>query len=86
MEANAEHLRREFGEISFKSSESVEDFSLCLNTVVSQLHVLHDTITDKEVIKRILHIVPGNLEQVAISIETLLDLNLLSIEEAVGHL
>jgi hypothetical protein len=53
---------------------------------MSQLHVLHDTITDKEAIKCILHVVPENLEQVTISIETLLDLNSLSIEEAVGHL
>jgi hypothetical protein len=33
-----------------------------------------------------LHSVPEKLEQVSISIETLLDLNSLLIEEAVGHL
>jgi hypothetical protein len=33
-----------------------------------------------------LHVVPEKLEQVAISLETLLDLDSLSIEEAVGHL
>jgi hypothetical protein len=85
-EANAERLRREFGDISFKPGESVEDFSLRLNSVASELRVLGDDISDKEVIKRLLHAVPEKLEQVAISMETLLDLESLSIEEAVGHL
>jgi hypothetical protein len=48
--------------------------------------LLGDKISDKEVIKKILHSVPKHLEQVAISIETLLDLNLMSIEVATGHL
>jgi hypothetical protein len=38
------------------------------------------------VIKKILHSVLEQLEQVAILIETLLDLNSMSIEEATGHL
>ncbi len=38
-EANAERLRREFGDITFKAGETVEDFSLRLNTVASQLRV-----------------------------------------------
>jgi hypothetical protein len=37
--ANAERLRREFGDITFKTGETVEDFSLRLNTVASQLRV-----------------------------------------------
>ncbi len=85
-EANAERLRREFGDITFKAGETVEDFSLRLNTVASQLRVLGDDISDKELIKKMLHVVPEKLEQVAISMETLLDLDSLSIEEAVGHL
>jgi hypothetical protein len=36
-EANAERLRREFGDISFKPGESIEDFSLRLNSVASEL-------------------------------------------------
>jgi hypothetical protein len=45
-----------------------------------------DKIIDKEVIKKILHSVPEHLQQVVISIETLLDLNSMSIEVATGHL
>jgi hypothetical protein len=50
------------------------------------LHVLDDDISDKELIKKMLHVIPKKLEQVAISMETLLDLDSLSIEEVVGHL
>jgi hypothetical protein len=50
------------------------------------LRVPGEDITDKEVVKKVLHSVPEKLEQVAISIETLLDLNALSIEEATSHL
>jgi hypothetical protein len=85
-EANAERLRRDFADIDFKPGESVEDFSLWLNAVTSQLRVLGDDISDKEVIKKMLHVVPDKLEQAAISMETLLDLGSMSIEEAVGML
>jgi hypothetical protein len=85
-EAKVERLRRVFGDITFKAGETVEDFTLRLNIVVSQLRVLGDDISNKELIKKMLHIVPQKLKQVAISMETLLDLDSLSIEEAVGHM
>jgi hypothetical protein len=85
-EVNAERLWQEFKDLSIKPGETVEDLSLRLTTVASQLRILDDDISDKEVVKRMLHDVPEKLEQVAISMETLLDLDSLSIEEVVGHL
>jgi hypothetical protein len=85
-DANVERLRREFGDLAFKPDETVEDFSLRLTTVASQLRALSDDIADKDLIKKLLHVVPDKVEQVAISMETLLDLDALSIEKAVGHL
>jgi hypothetical protein len=85
-EANAERLRWGFGELTFNTGETMEDFSIRLNTVVGDLRVLNDVVSDKEVIKCMLHVVLERLEQVAISMETLLDLDSQSIEEAVGHL
>jgi hypothetical protein len=96
-EANAERLRQEFRDLAFKPGESVEDFSLRLSTVVSQLRVLGDNIANRDVIKKLLHVVPEKLEQVAISMETLLDLDSVNRggswssprcgaeEEAAGH-
>ncbi|WVZ66256.1 hypothetical protein U9M48_015503 [Paspalum notatum var. saurae] len=80
-EANAEKLRKEFNELKFKAGEGVEDFSLRLNTLANQLRVLGEDISEKEVVKRLLHSVPESLEQVAISIETLLNLSEVSFEE-----
>jgi hypothetical protein len=85
-EANVEQLCQEFVKIKFKQGETVEEFNLHITALANELRVLGDNITDKEVVKKMLHSVPDNLEQVAISMETLLDLNSLSIEEAVGHL
>jgi transposase InsO family protein len=85
-EANVQRLRQEFAEIRFKPGEGVEDFSLRITALANELRVLGDEVTDKEVVKKMLHSVPEKLEQVAILMETLLDLNSLSIEEVAGHL
>jgi hypothetical protein len=85
-EANAKRLRHEFTEIKFKLGESVEDFSLCIMALANELRVLGDDMANKEVVKKMLYSVPEKLEQVTISMETLLDLNPLLIEEVVGHM
>jgi hypothetical protein len=85
-EANVERLCHDFADIKFKPGESIDDFSICITSIANELRVLGDEITDKEVVKKMLHSVPEKLEQVAISMEPLLDLNSLSIEEATGHL
>jgi hypothetical protein len=61
-EANAERLRWEFSDITFKTGEFVEDFLLGLSGVASELRVLVDDVSDKEVIKRLLHAVLNKLE------------------------
>ncbi|CAN6169870.1 unnamed protein product, partial [Urochloa humidicola] len=85
-EARAQQLRRDYEAIAFGDGESVEDFALRLQGMVSQLAVLGDTIEEKEAVTKYLRVVPEKYEQVAISIETLLDLKALSIEEVTGRL
>jgi hypothetical protein len=85
-EANAEKLRHEFNDISFKSVECVEELALCILGLANQLRSLGGDLPDKKVVKKMLQSIPENLEQVAISMEMLLDLDSLSIEEAAGHL
>jgi hypothetical protein len=85
-EANADRLWQEFAELKFKPGEGVEDFSLRITVLANQLRVLDDDITDKEMVKKLIHTVPEKMEQVAISMEALLDLKSLSIEEATSHL
>jgi hypothetical protein len=85
-EANAEMLRREFDDILFKPSECVEEFAMRISTMANQCRSFEDDISDKKVVKKMLQSMPEHLEQVVISMETLLDLNTLSIEEATAYL
>ncbi|WVZ91404.1 hypothetical protein U9M48_037581 [Paspalum notatum var. saurae] len=72
-ESNAQKLRRDLHDIKFKDGESVDDFSLRLSNLANNLRLLGDNVEDKELVKKML--------QVAISIETLLDVGDLSLEE-----
>jgi hypothetical protein len=85
-EATVDKLRHDCGDLQFKAGECVEDCAQRATTIANQLRLLGDKISDKEVIKKILHFVPEHLEQVAISIETMLDLNSMSFEVATDHL
>jgi hypothetical protein len=85
-ESNAQQLRREFAAMGWKNGETAEDFSLRLTGLANNLRILGDNITEAEVVRKMLQVVPEDLSQVAISIETLLDLNTISVEEVTGRL
>lgn len=85
-EGNAQTLRRDFNNITFKDGESVDDFYMRITSLVNNLRVLGDTKDETEVVRKILQVVPERLEQVAISIETLLDVGTMTVEEVIGRL
>jgi hypothetical protein len=85
-DANAEQLRKDFNNIRFKDGESVDNFSMHLTGLANNIAVLGGKISEPEIVKKMLHATPKPLEQVAVSIETLLDLDRISIEEVTGHL
>ena len=85
-EANTKKLRQEFTAIAFQDGKTVDDFSMRITGLANNIRVLGEPIFDTEVVKKLLQVVPDRLSQVAISIETLLDLNRLSIEEVTGRL
>ena len=64
----------------------MEDFSLRLQTLVSKLksHVI--TINEEEAVSKYLHSVLTKYIQIALSIETILDLSTLMIEDMTGRL
>jgi hypothetical protein len=57
-----------------------------LQELVHQLDVLGDPVDDKKVIRKYLCVVPKMYKQMARPIESLLDLNTMSIEELTGRL
>lgn len=85
-EARAQTLRSEFETIRFKDGETVDDFAMRLTGLVNNLNILGDKIDDERVVRKFLRVVPSKYSQVAISIETLVDLKTLSIEELTGRL
>jgi hypothetical protein len=85
-EARRQRLRRDFDNLQFKSGENVEDFSIRVSSVVAELQSLGDTTSELDGVQKILRVVPTRYAPMACSIETLLDLKILSIEELSGRL
>jgi hypothetical protein len=80
-------LRQEWENLAFKPGEDVDDFTLCLNTLMQQLAWYGNNDIDEErAIEKFLRVVPKKYSQVAIAIEMLLDFSELSIEEVMGRL
>jgi hypothetical protein len=84
--ATAQRLRREFAQIQFKHGEGLEAFGMRINTLANSLRILGDDVEEVTVVERFLQVVPSKYTQVAISIETLLDTSLLTVEELIGRL
>jgi hypothetical protein len=85
-DANAEQLRKDFDHVWFKDRESADDFSMRLTRLANNIAVLGGKITEAKIMKKMLHIAPEPLEQLAISIKTLLDLDMLTVEEDTRHM
>ena len=64
----------------------MEDFSLRLQTLISKLRSHGVTIDEEEAVSKYLHSVPVKYIQIALFIETMLDLSTLNIEDVTGHL
>ena len=69
--ATAQLLKQEYALLKFKDSETVEDFSLCLQTLINKLKSHGVTIDEEETVSKYLHSVPAKYIQIALSIETM---------------
>jgi hypothetical protein len=84
--ATAQHLRKEFEAISFRDSETLDSFAMRITAIVNHLRSLGDQVDEEKVVEKILREVPEWYTQMACSIETLLDLSMISVEELLGRL
>jgi len=64
----------------------VEDFALRLQSIISQLATHGVVIDDEETVSKYLHVVPPKYTQIALSIETMLDMSTLTIGDLTGRL
>ena len=59
-------LKQENANLKFKDGESVENFSLCLQTLISKLRSHGVTIDEDEAVSKYLHFVPVKYIQIAL--------------------
>jgi len=85
-EAKAQTQRRDYDRLSFKEGESVEEFALRLSTILADLEMLDDPEDERKALRKFLRVLPRKYRQMASSIESLLDLKTMSIEELSGRL
>ena len=83
---SAQRLRRQFEELTLRDGEGVEDFALRLTGIVNQLSTLDDPEDPKKFVEKYLRIARVRYKQFVISMETLLDISTLSIEEVTDRL
>jgi hypothetical protein len=84
--AIAQRLCKEFESIAFRDGETLDSFVMRITALVNHLRSLGDQVDEEKVIEKILREVPERYAQMACSIETLLDLSMLSVEELLGRL
>lgn len=85
-EAKAQVRRREFEELRFKDGESIEGFALRLTGIVADLDLYGDPVTEDKAVQKFLRVVPRKYRQMAMAIESLIDLKTMTVEELAGRL
>jgi hypothetical protein len=69
-------LRKEWENLAFKPGEDVDDFALCLNTLLQKMVQFGDDTYDEErAVEKLFRCVSEKYKQMAHSIESLLDLS-----------
>jgi hypothetical protein len=84
--ANASTLKTEFDSLNFHDGESVDDFSTHIGQITNQPAIFSFEDKLEEIVRRFLQALPSKFEQVAASIETLLDLETITIDGWIGRL
>jgi hypothetical protein len=80
-------LRKEWENLAFKPGEDVDDFALRLNTMLQKMVQFGDDTYDEErAVEKLFSCIPEKYMEIARSIESLLDLSTMTIEEAIGRL
>jgi hypothetical protein len=80
-------LHKEWENLTFKPGENVDDFAFRLNTLLQKMVQFgDDTYGEERAVEKLFWCIPEKYKQIARSIESLLDLSTMLIEEAIGRL
>lgn len=84
--AKVQTLKAEFEVMNMKESDSLDDFYLKLNGVVTNIRALGERVNESYVVKKLLRAVPTKFLQIASTIEQFGNLETMTIEETIGSL
>lgn len=84
--AKIQTLKSEFEGLCMKDSESVDDFHMRLNGLVTNIRALGEDMAESYVVKKLLRAVPTRFLQLTSTMEQFGDLDTMTVEEAVGSL
>jgi hypothetical protein len=68
------------------NGELIDEFVLRINSLAEKLRSLGEVVGETRIVKKILCVLSKQYNQIAVSIETLLNINTLMVEELVGRL
>jgi hypothetical protein len=77
---------QQFKNATFKEEESIDDFSMRLSGMVQQLATLGERVEEPKVLGKFLRSVPHHYRQIVVAIQSLLDVNTLTLVNVTGHL
>jgi hypothetical protein len=84
--AAAQHLLCQFEMAEIKLEESIEDYSMRLSGMVQHLAMLGETVAEPKVVGKFLRSVPHKYKQIVVAIQTLLDVETLTLANVTGRL
>jgi hypothetical protein len=82
--AAAQHLLHQFETAEIKEEESIDDYSMRLSGMVQHLATLGETVTEPKVVGKFLHSVPHKYKQIVVVIQTLLNVETLTLANVTG--
>lgn len=85
-QAKIQTLKTEFENMCMKDTEQIDEYSLKLNGLVTNIRALGENMEETYVVKKLLRSVPPRFLQIASAIEQFGKLDEMSIEETVGSL
>ncbi|XP_074361870.1 uncharacterized protein LOC141702070 [Apium graveolens] len=85
-QAKMQTLKSEFEVLSMKETETIGEFCMMLNDLVTNIRALGEIVEKCYVVKKLLRAVPSRFLQISSVMEQFGKLNEMSIEEAVGSL
>jgi hypothetical protein len=84
--ATTQRVRWQYKSIAFHDGESLDDFALRLTKMVHEMEILGDPEELRKVVAKYLWVVPKKYTPIVVSIESVLNISTMSIDEIIGWL